>query len=94
MKTLVLIYLQPLVSSSVEPLQFAEQPSINVEDAIIYLLHSSLSHMEKAGSNVRIMFFNFSSAFNTIQLIMLGDKLQHAGVDHYLTTWITDYLTN
>ncbi|TWW59306.1 hypothetical protein D4764_06G0008360 [Takifugu flavidus] len=39
------------------------------------------------------MFVDFSSAFNTIQPRMLGDKLQVAGVDHHLTTWILDYLT-
>ncbi|XP_051910268.1 uncharacterized protein LOC127593083 [Hippocampus zosterae] len=65
-----------------------------MEDAIIYLLHSVLSHLEKAGSTVRIMFFDFSSAFNTIQPNLLGDKLQNAGVDHHLTAWIIDYLTN
>ncbi|KAI3356696.1 hypothetical protein L3Q82_003382 [Scortum barcoo] len=39
------------------------------------------------------MFFDFSSAFNTIQPRLLGDKLQLAGVDHHLTSWILDYLT-
>ncbi|KAI3369132.1 hypothetical protein L3Q82_026097 [Scortum barcoo] len=40
------------------------------------------------------MFFDFSSAFNTIQPRLLWDKLQLAGVDHHLTTWILDYLTH
>ncbi|KAI3368275.1 hypothetical protein L3Q82_007821 [Scortum barcoo] len=40
------------------------------------------------------MFFDFSSAFNTIQPRLLGDKLQLAGVDHHLTSWILDYLTH
>ncbi|KAI3363931.1 hypothetical protein L3Q82_001533 [Scortum barcoo] len=77
-----------------DPLQFAYQPDIGVDDAVIYLLHTSLTHLEKAGSTVRIMFFDFSSAFNTIQPRLLGDKLQLAGVDHHLTTWILDYLTH
>ncbi|KAI3352481.1 hypothetical protein L3Q82_005435 [Scortum barcoo] len=68
-----------LVSSSMDPLQFAYQPDIGVDDAVIYLLHTSLTHLEKAGSTVRIMFFDFSSAFNTIQPRLLGDKLQLAG---------------
>ncbi|KAI3364677.1 hypothetical protein L3Q82_011448 [Scortum barcoo] len=57
----------------------AYQPDIGVDDAVIYLLHTSLTHLEKAGSTVRIMFFDFSSAFNTIQPRLLGDKLQLAG---------------
>ncbi|KAI3374005.1 hypothetical protein L3Q82_022569, partial [Scortum barcoo] len=81
-------------SSFVDPLQFAYQPDIGVDDAVIYLLHTSLTHLEKAGSTVRIMFFDFSSAFNTIQPRLLGDKLQLAGVDHHLTSWILDYLTH
>ncbi|KAI3353947.1 hypothetical protein L3Q82_005146 [Scortum barcoo] len=77
-----------------DPLQLAYQPDIGVDDAVIYLLHTSLTHLEKAGSTVRIMFFDFSSAFNTIQPRLLGDKLQLAGVDHHLTSWILDYLTH
>ena len=39
------------------------------------------------------MFFDFSSAFNTIQPEFLRDKLENTGVDHHLTYWILDYLT-
>ncbi|KAI3352713.1 hypothetical protein L3Q82_020164 [Scortum barcoo] len=67
LERLVLAHLRPLVSSFMDPLQFAYQPDIGVDDAVIYLLHTSLTHLEKAGSTVRIMFFDFSSAFNTIQ---------------------------
>ncbi|TWW54158.1 hypothetical protein D4764_0186390 [Takifugu flavidus] len=88
LERLILDHLRPLVSSFMDPLQFTYQPSIGVDDAIIYLLHTSLTHLEKAGSTVRIMFFDFSSASNTIQPRLLGDKLQVAGVDHHLTTWI------
>ena len=42
----------------------------------------------------RIMFFGFSSAFNTIQPALLGDKLELMGVDQHLTSWILDYLTD
>ena len=94
LERLLLVHLRPLVSSSMDPLQFAYQPGIGVEDAIIHLLHSSLSHLENAGSTVRIMFFDFSSAFNTIKPTLLKDKLECTGLDHHLTTWILDYLTN
>ena len=88
LERLVLGHLRPLVRPSME------QPDIRVDDAVIYLLQRSLSHLEKAGGSVRIMFFDFSSAFNTIQPPLLGDKLQLSGVDHHLTSWIQDYLTN
>ena len=97
MKTLewqVLIHLCPLVGPFVDLLQFAYQPGIGVDDAITFLLDRSLSHLEKLGSSVRIMFSDFSSAFNTIQPALLEDKLELAGVNQHLTSWILDYLTN
>ncbi|KAF7644467.1 hypothetical protein LDENG_00221510 [Lucifuga dentata] len=40
------------------------------------------------------MFFDFSSAFNTIQPSLLRGKLEGAGVDCHLTAWTIDYFTN
>ena len=77
-----------------DPLQFAYHLGFGVVDAVIFLQHRALSYLEKPGSTVRIMFFDFSSAFNTIQPVLLRDKLELTGVDHHLTSWITDYLTN
>ncbi|KAI4889727.1 hypothetical protein NFI96_033082 [Prochilodus magdalenae] len=41
------------------------------------------------GGAVRVMFFDFSSAFNTIQPLLLRDKLMKMEVDMHLVTWIT-----
>ncbi|XP_061107787.1 receptor-interacting serine/threonine-protein kinase 4-like [Conger conger] len=49
--------------------------------------------MDKGKGAVRIMFFDFSSAFNTIQPARLRDKLVQMGVDTHLVSWIRDYLT-
>lgn len=94
LERLVLVHLRPLVSPSLDPLQFAYQSGIGVDDAVIFLQHRALSHLEKPGSTGRIMFFDFSSAFNTIQPKLLRDKLELTGVNHHLTHWILDYLTN
>ncbi|TWW56167.1 putative RNA-directed DNA polymerase from transposon BS [Takifugu flavidus] len=40
------------------------------------------------------MFFDFSSAFNTIQPSLLRGKMEGAGIDCHLAAWTTDYLTN
>lgn len=75
MKTLErLVLVHPLVIPSMAPLQFFYQPGIGEEDGIIYLFHRSLSHLEKAESTVRIMIFDFSSAFNSIQPLNLSLK--------------------
>ena len=52
-----------VIEPSLDPLQFAYQPHIGVEDAIIFLLHRAYTHLEEVGSTVRVMFFDFSSAF-------------------------------
>ncbi|KAI3363759.1 hypothetical protein L3Q82_001375 [Scortum barcoo] len=75
----VLRHLRPLVSPNMDPLQFAYQPGIGVDDAVIYLLQRSLSHLEDAGNTVRITFFDFSSAFNMIHPSLLRVKLERAG---------------
>ena len=85
--------LKPQVHHALDPLQFAYQENVGVEDAILYLLHRVHSHLDKRDRAVRIMFFDFSSAFNTIQPLMLKDKLLRMGVGTGLVTWITDYLT-
>ncbi|MDG2555456.1 reverse transcriptase family protein [Vibrio parahaemolyticus] len=94
LERLVLSCLRPAVASSMDLLQFAYQPGTRVDATAIFLLHRALSHLEKPGSSVRIMFFDFSSAFNTIQPALLRDKLEHIGVANHLTSWILDYLTD
>ncbi|KAI3365423.1 hypothetical protein L3Q82_010502 [Scortum barcoo] len=69
------------------------KPGVGVEDAILYLLHRAHSHLDKGSGTVRILFLDFSSAFNTIQPTLLRDKLSRMGVDPQLMDWISDYLT-
>lgn len=38
--------------------------------------------------------FDFSSAFNTIQPLLLRDKLQMIIVDSPTVSWVTDYLSD
>ncbi|KAK0147718.1 RNA-directed DNA polymerase from mobile element jockey [Merluccius polli] len=94
LERLILGHLRSEVGPSMDPLQFAYHPNVGVEDAVIFLQHRALSHLEKPGSTVRITFFDFSSAFNTIQPVILRDNLERMGVDHQLSTWILDYLTD
>ncbi|KAI3377265.1 hypothetical protein L3Q82_009171 [Scortum barcoo] len=94
LERIVLRHLRPLVSPNMDPLQFAYQPSIGVDDAVIYLLQRSLSHLEDAGNTVRITFFDFSSAFNTIHPSLLRVKLERAGASDQLAAWVTNYLTD
>uniref|UniRef100_A0AAV2LR15 Uncharacterized protein n=1 Tax=Knipowitschia caucasica TaxID=637954 RepID=A0AAV2LR15_KNICA len=53
MKRLILTHLRSVVSPTLDPLQFAYRPNIGVEDAVIYFLQQTLSHLEPAGSAMR-----------------------------------------
>ena len=87
---LVLEQLWPLVQLLLDPLQFAYQPQLGVEDAIIYLLNH-VTHQNKPASTVRVMFFDFSTVLNTIHPALLAEKLIGIQVDFPLG--IIDYLT-
>ncbi|KAI4878160.1 hypothetical protein NFI96_017993 [Prochilodus magdalenae] len=80
----------PQVHHAEDPLSFPYREKVGVEDAILYLLHRAHCHLDKGGGAVRVMFFDFSSAFNTIQPLLLRDKLMKMKVDMHLDTWITD----
>ena len=67
----------------------------SVDDSLLYVLSGIYSHLEKADSSViRIMFYNFSSAFNTIQPHFRANRLMNMTVRPYTILWILNYLTN
>lgn len=62
---MVLWQLRTLLTNFLDPLKFTYQPHIAVE-AIVFMTHKALSQLENEGSTVRVLFFDFPSAFNTI----------------------------
>ena len=91
---LFLMHLLSLVSPLLDPLQFAYQANRSTDDAVSCLLHKLLEHLETAGSYARILFVDFSSAFNTIQRHIMIKKLQNLHVPLSMTRWIFDFLSN
>ena len=57
-------------------------------------LHYVLQHLDRPGSYVRILFVDFSSAFNTIILSLLQPKLTQLSVPTSVCQWITSFLTD
>ncbi len=58
---------------TLDPLQFAYHPNRSTDDATYQVLHSSLTHIDsKHGNYVRLLFIDYSSAFNTIVPICMG----------------------
>ena len=91
MKTFERLFLslfRPQVQHAQDHLQFAYQPDVGVEDAILYMLLRVHSNLDKGSCTVRILFLDFSSAFNTIQPPILQEKLNRMGVDSYLVATV------
>jgi len=93
MDRLVLAQLRPHVRTVLDHFQFAYQPHLGVDDAVIYLLQRAHMHLDGGGDTVRITLFDFSSAFNAIQPLLLGEELRGMGVHDLVISWVTDYLT-
>ncbi len=71
------------------------RPNRSTDDAISHVLNSSLTHIDsKNGNYVRLLFNDYSSAFNTIVPIKLAFKLIDLGLNSSLCDWIQDFLTS
>ncbi len=82
------------IPATLDPLQFAYRPNRSTDDAISQVLHSSLTHIDsKNGNYVRLLFIDYSSAFNTIVPTKLAVKLSDLGLNASLCDWIQDFLT-
>ncbi len=69
-------------------------PNRSTDEAISQVLHSSLTHIDsKNGNYVRLLFIDYSSAFNTIVPTKLAVKLSDLGLNTSLCDWIQDFLT-
>ena len=62
-------------------------------DAISIVLCTALSYLDKRNTYVRMLFVNYSSAFNTIVPSKLITKLWSLGLITSLCNWILDFLT-
>ncbi|KAK3526545.1 hypothetical protein QTP70_030773 [Hemibagrus guttatus] len=96
---LVMRQIKGLLPPSLDPMQFA-YPNRSTDDAISTTLHLSLTHLEntshtwkKSYTYVRMLFIDFSSAFNTIIPQHLTEKLSLLGINTSLCNWILDFLT-
>ncbi|KAL0152423.1 hypothetical protein M9458_052146 [Cirrhinus mrigala] len=91
---LVLAYLKDITGPLLDPLQFAYRANRSVDDAVNMGLHYILQHLDKPGTYARILFVDFSSAFNTIIPDILQIKLSQLSVPTSICQWITSFLTD
>ncbi|KAK3548937.1 hypothetical protein QTP70_021683 [Hemibagrus guttatus] len=91
---LVFSYLKDITDPLLDPLQFAYRANRSVDDAANMALHFILQHLDSPGSYARVLFVDFSSAFNMIISALLRDKLSQLNVPDSMCSWITDFLTD
>ena len=58
------------------------------------LLQEAHSSLDRLNTAVRALFFNFSTAFNTILPRLPKAKMENVQVDFPLVRWVHDYLTD
>ena len=59
-------HIKASIPPSLDPNQFAYRKNTSTEDAIVIVLHTLLEHPEHRNTYGRLLFVDFSSAFNTI----------------------------
>ena len=92
---LVLDYLKRCIPDSFDPCQFAYRKNRSTDDAVSLTLHHVMKHLDiKKPTFVRMLFIDFSSAFNTILPQKLFDKLRALDIHISMCNWIFDFLRN
>ena len=86
-------FLMPVVKPFLDTYQFAYTSGVGVDDAVITLNDILRTHLDSANSHSRILFVDFSSAFNTIQPHILMKKLIEMNVNSNIILWIHSFLT-
>lgn len=91
---LILCHIKACLPLNLDPHQFAYRANRSTEGAIVTALHIALSHLEQPGSYVRMLFIDYSSAFNTIIPDILVDKLTNIALPPSTCAWIKDFMTD
>ena len=91
---MVLAHLKTKLSPTLDPYQFAYRQNRSTENGITTVLHPALYHLNLCYTYVRLLFIDFSSAFNSIIPSKLINKLRVLCINPLLRNWILDFLTN
>jgi hypothetical protein len=78
---LVITHINTIIPETLDPLQFAYRPNRSTDDAISFAVHTALSHLDKRKTYVRMLFIDYSSAFNTMVPSKLINKLRTLGLN-------------
>jgi hypothetical protein len=85
-------HINTIIPETLDPLQFTYCPNSSTDDAISIALRTALSHLDKRNTFVRMLFSDYSSAFNTIVPTKLITKLRTLGLNTSFCNWILYFL--
>ena len=88
---LVMAPINNILPDTLDPLQFAYHPNRSTDDNLNRTPHCPFSPGQK--EHVKMLFIDYSSAFNTIVPTKLITKLRTLGLNTSLCNWILDFLT-
>eukprot|EP00061_Rhincodon_typus_P011677 g36882.t1 len=91
---LVMAHINSSLPACLAPLQFAYRCSRSAVDTICPVLHSSLEHLDKKDTYVRLLHIGSSSTFNTIIPSRLISKLCDLGLRSAPCNRILSFLTH
>ena len=86
--------LRTAVQPALDKYQFAYTKNRSTSDAIATVMHLVLKYLEKPAGYARLLFVDFSSAFNLIQPHILLKKLVQLNVNPFLIRWYYSFLSN
>ncbi|CDQ94185.1 unnamed protein product [Oncorhynchus mykiss] len=82
-----------IIPDTLYPLKFTYRHNRSTNEANSIALHTTLSHLDKRNICVRMLFIDYSTAFNTVVLTELITMLRTLGLNISLCYWILDFLT-
>ncbi|KAF7699141.1 hypothetical protein HF521_003883, partial [Silurus meridionalis] len=88
---LVRDFITASLPDTLDPLQFAYRQNRSTEDAIAHLLHTTISHLDQRNGNyTKMLFVDYSSAFNTIIPSTLTSQLEVLPLCQCISNFLTD----
>ena len=82
-----------IIPVTTDPLQFAYRKNRSVDDTVSLALHSAVEHLNTPNTSVRMLFLDYSSAFNTVLPTKLVARLAGLGLPSSTYSWILNFLT-
>ena len=83
-KKIIKFLILAVTERNLDPIQFAYWSGRGVDDTKLFILNTLYRHLEGPQTHARILFADFSSAFNTIQPHILANKLaSHFSLDNH-----------